>query len=73
MQTTARLPFSSVKTEGGLLPAELLQQLADGRELPGLQPECYHLLPGERLNEAVNRAWTRSSSPTRRCWPPCVP
>jgi hypothetical protein len=24
----------------------------------GCQPESYHLLPGERLNEAVNRAWT---------------
>ena len=49
MQTTARVPFSSLKTEGGLLPAELLQQLADGRQLVGLQPESYHLLPGEPL------------------------
>ncbi|MFM7581369.1 MAG: hypothetical protein ACKO9F_01420, partial [Caldilinea sp.] len=62
MQTTARVPFSSLKTEGGLLPAELLQQLADARELVGLQPESYHLLPGERLNEAVNRAWNRCRS-----------
>ncbi|MFZ4850958.1 MAG: hypothetical protein ACOYL7_17690 [Caldilinea sp.] len=62
MQTTARVPFSSLKTEGGLLPAELLQQLADARELVGLQPDSYHLLPGERLNKAVNRAWNRCRS-----------
>ena len=25
----------------------------------GLRPEDYHLLPGERLNEAINRSWNR--------------
>ena len=44
MQTTARVPFSSLKTEGGL------------------QPDSYHLLPGERLNEAFNRGWNRCRS-----------
>ncbi|MCB0159657.1 MAG: hypothetical protein KDD83_16100, partial [Caldilineaceae bacterium] len=59
MQTISRSSFTTVKTEGGLLPADLLQRIADGGDLPGLRPEDYHLLPGERLNEAVNRAWNR--------------
>jgi hypothetical protein len=59
MQTIARTSFTTVKTEGGLLPADLLQRIADGRSVDGLRPEDYHLLPGERLNEAINRAWNR--------------
>jgi hypothetical protein len=59
MQTIARSSFTTVKTEGGLLPADLLQRIAEGREVEGLRPEDYHLLPGERLNEAINRAWNR--------------
>ena len=26
---------------------------------PGLAPADYHLTPGERLNEAITRSWTR--------------
>ena len=44
--------FQTVHTEGGLLPADLLQRIADGdRTLDGLRPSDYHLDPGERLNE----------------------
>jgi len=60
MHTVSRTTFTTVKTEGGILPADLLQRIAEGRNLEGLRPEDdYHLFPGERLNEAVNRAWNR--------------
>lgn len=58
MQTVARSNFTTVKTEGAILPADLLQRVADG-ELEGLLPQDYHLAPGEKLNEAINRAWNR--------------
>ena len=58
MQTVARSNFTTVKTEGAILPADLLQRIADG-ELEGLRPEAYHLAPTERPNEAINRAWNR--------------
>ena len=60
MKTISRTTFTTVKTEGGILPAGLLQRIAEGRDLEGLRPEDdYHLFPGERLNEAINRAWNR--------------
>lgn len=55
-----RIRFSSVKTEGGLLPQDLLSRIQGGdAQLPGMAPETYHLAPHERIGEAVNRAWTR--------------
>jgi hypothetical protein len=52
--------FSTVRTEGGLLPPSLLSRIAaaDGA-LPGLRTEDYHLAPGERITEAINRSWSR--------------
>ncbi|MBF6614969.1 MAG: N-6 DNA methylase, partial [Chloroflexi bacterium] len=44
--------------EGSILPADLLQRIADGdSSLEGLRPEDYHLPKGEKLNEATNRSW----------------
>jgi len=50
--------FITIRTEGALLPPDLLQQIAFGTGIDGLSPESYHLA-GERLNEAVTRAWNR--------------
>lgn len=58
MQTVARHNFTTVKTEGAILPADLLQRIAGGK-MEGLQPADYHLGPGERLGDAITRAWTR--------------
>jgi hypothetical protein len=59
MQTVSRSSFTTVTTEGAILPADLLQRIVDGRELAGLRPEDYHLAPNERLNEAISRSWNR--------------
>jgi hypothetical protein len=59
MQTVSRSSFTTVKTEGAILPADLLQRVADGREVEGLRPEDYHLAANERLNEAISRSWNR--------------
>ncbi|HFE65991.1 MAG TPA: hypothetical protein ENJ93_01905, partial [Chloroflexi bacterium] len=61
MQTVAHSNFTTVKTEGAILPPDLLQRVADGK-MEGLKPADYHLSPDERLNEAINRAWTRCSA-----------
>jgi len=52
--------FSTVRTEGGLLPADILAKiLAGDSALSGTSPDAYHLPKGEKLNEAINRSWTR--------------
>ncbi|MHB9072058.1 MAG: Eco57I restriction-modification methylase domain-containing protein [Desulfobaccales bacterium] len=52
--------FQTVKTEGAIIPVDLLRRILDGdRDIPGLRPEDYHLAKSERLNEAATRAWNR--------------
>lgn len=52
--------FTTIHTEGGLLPSDFLQRLAEGpTSIPGLTPEAYHLTGGEKLNEAASRSWNR--------------
>ena len=52
--------FNTFRTEGAILPAELLQRIVGGdATLEGLKPTDYHLSPGERLGEAATRSWNR--------------
>lgn len=62
----ARTPdFQTIRSEGGLLPTDLLQRLLDPADsLPGKQPEDYHLAASERLTEVITLAWNR----LRRRW-----
>lgn len=51
--------FQTIRSEGGLLPADLLQRVAQGnKDLGGLRDEDYHAsdLP---LNERIVRSWNR--------------
>jgi len=58
MATRTQSAFQTVKTEGALLPADLLKRVSDGdKEIEGLSPESYHLDPTDKINEATNRAW----------------
>jgi hypothetical protein len=64
MQTKRRDLFVTVRTEGAMLPADLLQRVADrDPRLEGLTPRDYHR-DGERLNECINRSWNRLLG----CW-----
>ena len=63
--------FTTVRTEGGLLPPDLLERIASGEGLDGLDPEDYGLETGERLNEAISGAWNRAQAtgpPGRPRW-----
>ena len=52
--------FQTVRSEGGLLPPDLLRRVLDPRsELAGIQREDYGLSPGEGLNEAITHSWNR--------------
>lgn len=52
--------FPTLRSEGNLLPDDLLQRVADeDRHVPGISAEAYHLVPGEHPREAISRAWLR--------------
>ena len=48
--------FTTIRTEGALLPADLLQRISEGQNIEGLTPDSYHH-GGEKLNEVINRSW----------------
>jgi very-short-patch-repair endonuclease len=60
MKVKDKATFTTVRAEGAILPADLLQRIIENdKHLEGLKPTTYHLLEGEKLNEAINRSWTR--------------
>jgi hypothetical protein len=51
---------TSVRTEGGLLPSDLLAKIAAvDRDVPGLSEDDYGLESGDRVREAITRSWNR--------------
>lgn len=59
MRAALRDGFTTIHTEGGLLPADLLARIASpSPTLAGVTSEAYHL-SGQRLSEAINRSWSR--------------
>lgn len=52
--------FQTIRSEGGLLPPDLLRRVLDPKEkLEGARPEDYGLPQGERLNEVITQSWSR--------------
>lgn len=52
--------FQAVRSEGGLLPPDLLRRILDPRgELPGTRPKDYDLAKGERLHERITQSWNK--------------
>lgn len=58
-QKRQRTIFSTVKSEGAILPMDLLQRISDPQhaQVAGLTPDDYHLSTG-RLYEAINQTWS---------------
>lgn len=52
--------FQTIRSEGGLLPPDLLRRIIDPKEnLEGTRPQDYGLPQSERLNEVITQSWTR--------------
>ncbi len=51
--------FATIRTEGLLLPPEVLQRVQNlDKSLAGLDPASYGLAATDRLREAIERSWT---------------
>ena len=58
--TRRNAEFQTVRSEGGLLPPDLLRRVPDpAGGLPGVRPEDYGLPRGERLGEVITPCWNR--------------
>jgi hypothetical protein len=58
MRTRQRSTFTTIVSEGALLPVDLLQRIAlFDANLGGIDAEAYHHA-GEKLNEVISDAWT---------------
>ena len=52
--------FQTIRSEGGLLPPDLLRRVIDPKaKLAGTRPEDYGLPQNERLNEVITQSWNR--------------
>jgi hypothetical protein len=52
--------FLTIRSEGAILPPDLLQRIVAGDpEIDGLKADDYHLPKGEKINEATSRSWNR--------------
>ena len=50
------MPYTTITTEGGLLPADILDAIASA-DLPGQQPEDFGLERGRNLSDRIAAAW----------------
>jgi len=58
--TRPRQEFQTIRSEGGLLPPDLLRRVLDRHSaLAGTRPQDYGLSPEERFNEAITLSWNR--------------
>ncbi|MBL8202642.1 MAG: N-6 DNA methylase [Blastocatellia bacterium] len=63
MQLRRRNLFTTIRTEGAILPADLLQRINDrDAQIKGLTPEDYHLAGSLKVNEAINQSYNRMLS-----------
>ncbi|MEV7385941.1 DNA methyltransferase [Streptomyces sp. NPDC091215] len=55
--TRTALAFTAVTTVGGLLPADMLLRIPEGRNLPGTKPADYGLPSSVPVRDEAERAW----------------
>ena len=53
------MKYTAIITEGGLLPADMLQAIAEGErsEVAGQRPEDFGLAKGRRMSDEIASAW----------------
>ncbi len=49
--------FTSIRTVGGLLPADMLTRIADGKDISGSTPADYHVVSVRSVRDAAERHW----------------
>jgi Eco57I restriction-modification methylase len=55
--TASSQVLTSVRTVGGLLPADMLIRIAEGRDVSGSRPADYHVVGARSVHDAAERHW----------------
>ncbi|MFI7014501.1 Eco57I restriction-modification methylase domain-containing protein [Streptomyces sp. NPDC050164] len=55
--TTRNQVFTAVHTVGGLLPADMLVRISEGRDVPGSKPADYGLPSSRSVRDEAERSW----------------
>src|SRR5438132_1583122 len=55
--TASSQVLTSVRTVGGLLPADMLIRIAEGKDVSGSRPADYHVVGVRSVNGAAERHW----------------
>jgi hypothetical protein len=55
--TASSQVLTSVRTVGGLLPADMLIRIAEGKDVPGSRPADYHVVGARSVQDAAERHW----------------
>jgi Type I restriction-modification system methyltransferase subunit len=55
--TTRHQVFTAVHTVGGLLPADMLVRISDGKDVPGSKPADYGLPSSRSVRDEAERSW----------------
>ncbi len=55
--TASSQVLTSVRTVGGLLPADMLIRIAEGRDVSGSRPADYHVVGARSVQDAAERHW----------------
>ncbi|MCM1946143.1 N-6 DNA methylase [Streptomyces sp. G2] len=55
--STRNQAFTSVQTVGGLLPADMLVRISEGKDVPGSKPADYGLPSSRSVRDEAERAW----------------
>jgi hypothetical protein len=54
------ITFTTIRSEGGLLPSDLLARVAtQDKSIPGLSTADYHLVKGESLGNRITESWNK--------------
>jgi hypothetical protein len=55
--TASSQVLTSIRTVGGLLPADILLRIADGKDVSGSKPADYHVVGMRSVKDAAERRW----------------
>ena len=55
--TASSQVLTSVRTVGGLLPADMLLRIAEGKDVSGSRPADYHVVGVRSVQAAAERHW----------------